>query len=157
MVIDDGAEVVSDVSPGSFTSLNIDTEMLFVGGTPLALPPSNLIRFRTTGEEVRSTSVAVGTRSLGLEPLFLSLLLLPLFLFHLFSLPPSLLPSPPLQIPPSTLGCVLSLSVNGVYTNFSSPQASSGTEDCRGFYTNVATFHGTGYLLLCTLRNSLCV
>lgn len=142
MVIDDGAEVVSNVSPGSFTSLNIDTEMLFVGGTPLALPPSNLIRFRTTGEEVRSTSVAVGTRFTLPSPLPLSSLL-----------PPSL----PLQIPPSTLGCVLSLSVNGVYTNFSSPQASSGTEDCRGFYTNVATFHGTGYLLLCTLRNSLCV
>jgi hypothetical protein len=102
MVIDGGAEVVSDVSPGTFTSLNIGMEMLFVGGTPLAFPPNNLIRFRTTGEE----------------------------------------------IPPSTLGCVLSLSINGVYTNLSSPQASSGTEECRGFYTNVATFSGSGYLQL---------
>ena len=53
MVIDGGAEVVSDVSPGTFTSLNIGMEMLFVGGTPHAFPPTNLIRFRTTGEEVR--------------------------------------------------------------------------------------------------------
>ena len=50
MVIDGGAEVVSGLSPGSFTSLNLETEMLFVGGTPLVLPPTNLISFR---EEVR--------------------------------------------------------------------------------------------------------
>ena len=52
MAIDGGSEVVSGVSPGSFTSLNIAMETLFVGGTPLEFPPTNLIRFRTTGEEV---------------------------------------------------------------------------------------------------------
>lgn len=50
MVIDGGVEVVSGLSPGVFTALNLETEMLFVGGTPLVLPPSNLISFR---EEVR--------------------------------------------------------------------------------------------------------
>ena len=60
----------------------------------------------------------------------------------------SLLPPPSPQIPPSTLGCVLSLSVNGDFANLSSPQASSGTELCREFYNNVATFHGSGYLQL---------
>lgn len=53
MVIDGGVEIVSGESPGSFTSLNIAMEMLFVGGTPLVFPPTNLIRFRTTGEVVR--------------------------------------------------------------------------------------------------------
>ena len=53
MIVDDGVEVISGFSPGSFSSLNVETEMLFVGGTPLTLPPTNLIRFRTTGEEVR--------------------------------------------------------------------------------------------------------
>ena len=52
MEIDGGAETVSGLSPGSFTSLNVDIGVLFVGGTPLFLPPTNLIRFRNTGEEV---------------------------------------------------------------------------------------------------------
>lgn len=52
-MVDGGTEEVSRESPGSFTSLNVETDMLFVGGTPVAMPPTNLIRFRTTGEEVR--------------------------------------------------------------------------------------------------------
>ena len=52
MEIDGGSEVVSGVSPGTFTSLNVAMGILFIGGTPLALPPSNLITYRTTGEEV---------------------------------------------------------------------------------------------------------
>ena len=52
-MVDGGTEEVSGESPGSFTSLNVETDMLFVGGTPVAMPPTNLIRFRTTGEEVR--------------------------------------------------------------------------------------------------------
>ena len=54
MVIDEGAESVTGGSPGSFMLLNIDTGLLFLGGTPLLVPPSNLIRFRTTGEEVNT-------------------------------------------------------------------------------------------------------
>lgn len=58
MVIDGGAEVVSGLSPGSFTSLNVETEMLFVGGTPLVLPPTNLISFREeVGRNTEQTPV----------------------------------------------------------------------------------------------------
>ena len=57
MVIDEGAESVTGGSPGSFMSLNIDTGLLFLGGTPLSVPPSNLIRFRTTGEEVKTHKI----------------------------------------------------------------------------------------------------
>ena len=66
MIVDDGVEVISGFSPGSFSSLNVETEMLFVGGTPLTLPPTNLIRFRTTGEEVREGS-EVETKGLSLN------------------------------------------------------------------------------------------
>ena len=53
MTIDGGRETVSGVSPGNFSSLHVDMGVIFVGGTPLVFPPSNLIRFRTTGEEVQ--------------------------------------------------------------------------------------------------------
>ena len=55
MTIDGGRETVSGVSPGNFSSLHVDMGVIFVGGTPLVFPPSNLIRFRTTGEEVYTT------------------------------------------------------------------------------------------------------
>ena len=53
MTIDGGRETVSGVSPGNFTSLHVDMGVIFVGGTPLGFPPTNLIRYRTTGEEVQ--------------------------------------------------------------------------------------------------------
>ena len=78
MEIDRGVETVSGLSPGSFTSLNVDIGVLFVGGTPLFLPPTNLIRFRNTGEEVThilpiSTLPLSHTHTLCLLSLSLSL------------------------------------------------------------------------------------
>ena len=63
MTIDGGRETVSGVSPGNFTSLHVDMGVIFVGGTPLGFPPTNLIRYRTTGEEVQleySAFVSIG-------------------------------------------------------------------------------------------------
>ena len=52
MTVDGGAEVVTGESPRSFSVLNIDSDMLFVGGTPVSTSLTMLTSFRIMGEEV---------------------------------------------------------------------------------------------------------
>lgn len=62
--------------------------------------------------------------------------------------PPSSLLWPGIDAPSSALACFHTLSVNGIYYDLRSPQASSGAGQCLATYNNLATFGPASYLVL---------
>lgn len=51
----------------------------------------------------------------------------------------------------TVLACFYALSVNGVYEDLSSPQASAGVGKCLAVYKNIVTLYQQSYLLISKL------
>ena len=49
LIVDEGSEVISDTAPGTFSQLNINSELLFLGGAPSILD----LALTQPGDEVR--------------------------------------------------------------------------------------------------------
>lgn len=117
--MDGGLEIADGTSPGSFSSLNINSGYLFIGGIPAMVVSTSLLSQVTILYSTRICIVRLASCN------------------HYC-----------LQPPVPVLACFYVLSINGVYEDLSSPQASAGVEQCLAVYNNIVTFNQQSYLLI---------